>query len=111
MLRNVGVNNTEKAEWAPFVRKTVSLPLNMSSSSLFEQYLSALKRNDEKSLLLLYDDLSSTISSRTRSTSDLKSLVNEGHLHRTFGAETYIPLYARNDQNKVAGLHLLSSNC
>ena len=47
----------------------------MSSSSLFEQCLSALKRNDEKSLLLSYDGLSSTISSRTRSTPDLKRLV------------------------------------
>ena len=67
----------------------------MSSSSLFEQCLSALKRNDEKSLLLLYDGLSLTISSRTRSTPDLKHLVNEGHLHRNFGAETYIPSYAK----------------
>ena len=67
----------------------------MSSSSLFEQCLSTLKRNDEKSLLLSYDGLSSTISSHTCSTPDLKRIVNEEHLYRNFGAETYIPSYAK----------------
>ena len=57
--------------------------------------LAALKRNNEKSLLLSYEGLSSTISSSTRSTSDLKRLVNEGQLHRNFGAETHILSYAK----------------
>ena len=72
----------------------------MSSSSLFGQCLSTSKKNDNKSLLLLYDGLSPTISSRSRSTPDFKRLVNAVHLHRNFGAKTYTPSYARNDQNK-----------
>ena len=73
----------------------------MSSSSVFEQCLSVLKRNDEKSLLLLYDGLSPIISSRTRSTPDLKRLMNEEHFHRNLGAETYIPLRKERSEQVV----------
>ena len=51
-----------------------------------------VEENNEKSLLLFYASLSSTISSRTRSTPDFKRLVNDGHF-RNFRAETYIPSF------------------
>ena len=73
----------------------------MCSTSLLERALAALTSKDEKTLLLMYDDLSSTLSNRTRSF-DLgrKYLDVHSNPNRNFGAEIFIPSYAMKDENK-----------
>ena len=66
-----------------------------------ERALAALTSKDEKTLLLMYNDLSSTVSNRTRSF-DLgrKYLDVHSNPNRNFGAEIFIPSYEMKDENK-----------
>ena len=67
----------------------------MASTNVMERVESALKNNNDKSLRQIYRDLSLRIQS-CAFLSDRELLAQIGKtLHRDFGAETYIPLYAK----------------
>ena len=73
----------------------------MCSTSLLERALAALTSKDEKTLLLMYDDLSSTVSNRTRSFDLGRKYLDVHSKHnRYFSADVFISSYAMKDENK-----------
>ena len=69
--------------------------------ALLQRALAALTSKDEKTLLLMYDDLSSTVSNRTRSFDLGRKYLDVHSKHnRYFSADVFISSYAMKDENK-----------
>ena len=72
----------------------------MSFKSLLERSQTALKSNDEKTLLMIYDGLSSTLRGRIRSADC--GTGKRWDISRNFGAENYVPSFAKDKKTCIA---------